>query len=408
VDDLLAGYRVIEVATWLAAPSAGAMLADLGADVIKVEPPQGDTWRGAVAPAAPDDPPVNLWEQDNRGKRSITVDLRHPGGSDLVRELAANADIFITNLLPSARDQSGLNWDDLRELNPRLIYLSFSGYGTRGPDRDRLGFDHTAFWTRSGANSMLGEDEAPPIFQRPGSGDHVTSLACAAGLFAALLHREKTGEGQLVEVSLLGTALWMFTADVIRALITGKQPRRESRRNNLNPIRNTYEAGDGRWLMLAMPRYDHYWPAVARAIERPELAADPRYATLGEAQQRLPELIALLEEAFRQRPRSEWGPRLDEQGLVWAPVAEMPEVLVDPQVEEMGYLEGFDDVERGRVETIAVPFRLGAVETRPRGPGPEIGQHTEEVLLEMGYDWEQIGEMRESGALGRPDQMWTE
>jgi formyl-CoA transferase len=195
-------------------------------------------------------------------------------------------------------------------------------------------------------------------------------------------------------------ALWAFLGDVGYTLATGQQPPSSARSAIQNPIRNFYGTKDGRWLLLAMPRYEAYWPGVAQAIGRPELAGDPRYSTLAAAQERLWEMVALLEDAFQARTLAEWRPLLDEQQLIWAPALEIPEVLADPQVKEMGYIQTFDHPERGRVETVAAPFRLSAVEARPRGPAPEVGQHTEEVLLELGYTWDEIGALREGGALG--------
>ncbi len=400
---VLDGYLVVEVANWLAAPSAGAVLADMGAKVIKIEQPNGDVWRWFRLSAAgyTANFPLNMaFETDNRGKRSVTVDLENSDGRAVVLDLVRRADVFLTNLLPERRERYGLRPEDLQPLNERLIYASFSGYGSTGDDRNRLGFDYAAFWSRSGIMGLLGEPGMAPVLQRGGMGDHSTCMAITTGILAALLDREKTGRGQVVETSLLSMGLWVLGVDVSAALYAKEQPRKPTRQQPANPIWNTYLTKDGRWILLVMPLYQPYWPNVARAIGRPELATDPHYATLDAAQARAGEIVGMLESAFATRTLAEWRPILDEHRVIWALVQEMPEVIADAQARAMECFVPVDHPTIGRFETVAAPFQLSDAPLRPQGAAPEVGQHTEEVLLELGYDWDRISALREQGALG--------
>ena len=257
----LEGIRVVEVANYLAAPSAGALMADMGADVIKVEPPGGDVYRAfELASLGYDhDFATNYaFELDNRGKRSITVDLEAPGGPALVRRLAAGADVFLTNLIQRRRERFALTIEELQAANPSLIYASFSGYGTEGPDADRAGFDYAAFWARSGLMSLLGDPGAPPPLCRAGQGDHTTALNLLAAILAALRLRDQSGEGQVVDVTLLGTGLWTIGTDLAAALQAGHQPPRHDRERPPNALWNSYRCADGRWLLLVMLQPDRY------------------------------------------------------------------------------------------------------------------------------------------------------
>ena len=398
----LDGVRVVEVANWLAAPGAAALMADMGAEVIKVEPPEGDAYRSfrldrlyGYQFAA------NYgFELDNRGKRSVTVALDQPGGPDLVLRLCERADVFITNLIQARRERYGLTPEAVRRVNPRLVYTSFSGYGCEGPDADRPGFDYAAFWARGGLMAALRQPPAPPPLCRPGQGDHATTLNLLAGMLAALRLRDATGEGQVVDVTLLGTGMWTIGTDFAAALVAKKQPKPHDRTMPGNPIWNTYETADGRWLLVVMPQPDRFWPRFCEMIGLPEWAADPRYDSLEKRAGFTAELTATIAQRFAEHDLAHWAERLDEFGLIWAPVAEITEVLSDPQVREIGAFTTIDHPELGRFETMNTPFRIEGADVGVRGPAPAVGQHTREVLEEIGLSDDEITALAAQGMFG--------
>ena len=396
----LAGIRVVEAASWLAAPSAAAMLRDLGADVIKVEPPEGDAWRHNV-------PMLDVehnypFELDNRGKRSIVLALDKPGAPALLRRLVATADIFITNLVQPRRERFGLTVPELRAADPGLIYVSFSGYGSSGPDAGRAGFDYTAFWARSGIWALMGDVSGPPAMPRGGQGDHTTALNLLAATLVALRLREQTGEGQTVEVTLQRTGVWTIGADVSQSLVTKQQPDRFDYLHARNPITNNYETRDGRWLMLIMPAADMYWIQFCRLIGREEWTADPRYADTLRRREHGAALTPQVREIFLGADLATWGERLDAAGLIWGPGVELPEVVADPQLRVMGAFETVHhpDPAVGDFETLATPFTIEGADIAVRGPAPEVGQHTQEVLEELGVDVEEMAELAAGGVFG--------
>ncbi|MBI2887864.1 MAG: CoA transferase [Chloroflexi bacterium] len=399
----LEGIRVLEVANWLAVPATGALLADMGAQVVKVEPPSGDPWRNFQLSSIGMDttfPGNPMFQVDNRGKRSIAVNLERPEGQAAVRRLTEGSDVFLTNLVPARRERFGLTYAHLSPRNPRLVYLGFSGYGNAGPDRDRLGFDFAAFWARSGIMSLVGEPDLTPALQRTGMGDHSTAPLLLAGVLAGLYERARSGRGQEVSGSLLNMGLWVLGSDLQAALVSGQEPTRNPRSQAPNPIWNIYQAGDGKWLMLVMPTPEPYWPRVCQAIGRPELAEDLRYSSTEGRKAHCRELVALLDSAFATATRAEWGQRLDAHGLIWAPVQGLSDVMADPQVAANGYLTTVEHPDYGPFQTVDTPLKFSDSQVHARGPAPETGQHTEEVLLEAGYTWDELIRLREAGAIG--------
>ena len=400
----LDGIQVVEVANWLAAPSAAALMADLGADVIKVEHPGGDAWRGTLMsgqqpgwnPETGIDAPFEL---DNRGKRGIALSLDRPGATAVVQRLVAGADIFITNLTAPRIARYDLSRETLQALSPQLIYVVLTGYGTRGPDQAKTAFDYSAFWSRSGIMSLIGEPGGPPMPCRPGQGDHATALNLLSGTLAALRLRDLSGEGQFVEVTLQRTGAWTIGADVSATLITERQPNRIDRVRPGNPLFNSYETADGRWLMLVMPTGDRYWPAACRALDRDDLATDERYSSLMSRAQHTEVLTQQIANTIRAKNLADWSPRLDDAGLTWAPVAELPEVISDPQLEEM---DSWSEIEgaHGRFRTLNTPFAIADADIGPRGPAPQTGEHTHDVLSELGLTDDEIAQLAADGALG--------
>ena len=400
----LEGIRVVEVANWLAAPSAAALMADLGADVVKVENPVGDAWRATLmrGQKADFDPQTDVdapFELDNRGKRGVALSLERPGASDVVKRMVAEADIFITNLTAPRIARYDLSRESLQTINPRLIYVVLTGYGTRGPDNAKTAFDYSAFWSRSGIMSLIGEPGGPPMPCRPGQGDHATALNLLSGTLAALRLRDLTDEGQYVEVTLQRTGAWTIGSDVSAVLITEQQPQRIDRVQPGNPLFNSYETADGRWLMLVMPTGDRYWRPACRALDREDLSADERYATLLGRAEHTAELTSEIAATLRSRTLEEWIPRLDAEALTWAPVAELPELIEDPQMEEMNAWSVIEGSE-GRFRTLNTPFEIEGADVGPRGPAPKTGEHTHDVLREIGLSDEEIAGLAASGALG--------
>ena len=403
MDGPLAGIRVVEVANWLAGPTTAALLGDLGAAVIKVEPPNGDSWRGYVSAALTTaDPRLGhhwAFEMDNRGKRSVTANLDRPEGRAVVHRLAERADVFVTNLSPSRTARYDLTYPTLAKLNERLVYAQITAFGAEGPDQDKLGFDFTAYWARSGLMHLMGDDGDRPIMLRSGMGDHTTALATLAGVLGALFERERSGQGQEIRTSLLNTGNFVLSADLQTTLITGKNPPRRHPTAPPNPIQERYRCADNRWLLLNMPQSDPYWPRVCAMFERPDLIDDPRCATFAARMAHSREVCQLIAVIIATKPLAEWATLCDQQRLIWAPVALPSEVVADPQTRLNEHWATVEHPTLGPFETVQIPVRYGRSPVGPRGPAPEVGQHTEEVLLEVGYTWEEIGNLRDAGAL---------
>ena len=400
LDDI----TVVEIANWVAAPSCGALMADLGADVIKVEPLGGDGMRGKLRQPSPAngmehaDVPFQL---DNRGKRSLAVDLANPEGSALVRDLVARADVVITNLLPGRLGRYGLAPDQLRADHPALVYALVTGFGSVGPDADRSAFDLTAFFGRGGVMSLVGEPGDPPHAFRPGQGDHATGLALLSAVLAALRVRDRTGEGQVVETALMRTAAWTIGCDVSAALVDRTQPNRRGRAEPFSPLNTRFRCGDGVWVNLST-NDQRLWGRFCAAIDRPDLAEDERFATPVDRFRNGPEVMAILDAELARHPYEHWAPRLDASGVVWARVTELPELVDDPQARATGMFAEVVDPDAGPFETLSAPFTLSASEVAVRGPAPRVGQHTADVLASMGLDPARIAALGAAGVVGVP------
>ena len=402
LDDI----TVLELANWVAGPSAAAIMADMGARVVKVEPLAGDSMRNRLRqPVLPDDAPRTdfPFHLDNRGKRSVAVDLADEQGGQLVRDLAGEADVVVTNLLPGRLERFGLGPDQLLAEHPSLIYALVTGYGSTGDDADKIGFDLTAFFGRGGIMSLIGEPDDPPHAFRPGQGDHVTGLALLSAILAALRVRDRTGEGQVVETALMRTAAWTIGCDVSVALVDGLHPNRRARNQAISPLMTRYRCADGVWVNLAA--FDpSLWGRFCEAIDRPDLATDERFATPAARFQNNEELIGLVDEEFATRPFDEWAPRLDASGVIWARVSGMADLVGDPQAEAMGMYTEIDHPVAGPFRTMTTPFSMSGTPPEVRGPGPEIGEHTREVLAEMGIDADRIAALADQGVIGGSDE----
>ena len=382
----LNGIVVLELAVALAAPSAAAVLGDWGAEVIKVEPLTGDPQRGNTA--------NSYFSQDNRAKRSIALDIATDEGRDIMLRLVDRADVFVTNIRPGGLARLGMDSTSLLARNPRLVYAQLTGYGADGPAPDRPGYDIGAFWSRSGVAGALAGRGEPPI-QRPAMGDHTTGLALVAAVNAALFDRERTGKGRLVSTSLVRTGAYVISSD-LAAHANGELAEAGLRRALYNPLLGCYQAADGRWFFLLGLEATRHWPAVATAVGREELIADERFADFMSLIVNAQAVIAILDEEFAKRPLDEWAAIFETHDVWWDPVQSFEEVAADPIMRAAGV---FRAMEGDRV-AISAPADVEPHASRPAaGAAPELGQHTEEILLELGYDWEGISALMGTGVI---------
>jgi len=396
----LTGIRVVELGLWVAGPSAGAVLADWGAEVVKIEPPDGDPFRGLYLTAAGAELPANPpFELDNRGKRSVALNLATAEAKRIAHTLVERADVFITNMRLPALERLELDWARLSARNPRLVYGLVTGYGERGPDAERPSYDIGAFWSRAGIAAALTPPGGDPPFQRGAMGDHTAGMTLAGGVSAALLARERTGCGQLVSTSLLRVGVYVLGWDTNAALRLGIEATPMTRAWTPNPVISAYRAKDGRWFWLLGLQGQRHWPDLVRAIERSDWLEDVRFATMKARRDNVGELVALLDEIFASRTLAEWGEAFDRAGMWWAPVQSTTEVIADPQAEAAGAWVEVPVAEGGTARMVATPVDFSQTRWAPAGPSPECGQHTEEVLLELGYDWERIATLKDTGVI---------
>ncbi|MDZ7675373.1 MAG: CoA transferase [Acidimicrobiales bacterium] len=398
----LDGVKVVELGVWVAGPGAGGILADWGADVTKVEPPDGDPsrlWQLLLGGDLDVNPPFEL---DNRGKRSIVLDLSTDDGRRVLHDLLAGADVFLTNIRAGALDRLGLGPDTLHEQYPKLIYALISGFGTTGDDAEKGAFDIAAFWARAGIAEALRPPDSPLPFQRAGMGDHSAAMTAAGMVSAALYGRHTTGEGQVVSTSLLRQGAYTIGFDVNIAMMWGRTLAGGDRTTMRNPTANNYTCADGRAIWIVGIDPERHFPPLARAIGRPEWLDDEHYSTaMGRATNAV-ELIAELDAIFATRSRDEWAEAFaEEPELFWAPVNTIDDLLADPQFHAAGAVVEVPD-DAGGSAMLATPADFGGEAPRPRGPAPGLGQHTEEVLAELGYESGEVERLLTSGAAGVP------
>jgi crotonobetainyl-CoA:carnitine CoA-transferase CaiB-like acyl-CoA transferase len=392
------GVRVVELAQWVFVPVAGALLADWGADVVHVEPIQGDPYRGlATQGIGTDAGGVNLsLALANRGKRSIAIDIRQDEGRAVLERLLESADVFLTNLRPKALSRLGLDPETLRERHPSLVYARGNGYGPKGPDANQAGYDASAFWARGGpAYVLTPSDRDYPIGQRGAMGDRSGAMALAFGIAAALLKRSRTGTGSVVDVSLLATAMWMLSSDVLAALGGGSPQGASGRGPLINPLVGAYRTKDGRHIQLVFLEADRYWADFCRLVSREDLLADPRFSDLATRRQHGAECMAALDEIFASRTFEEWKQLLAGFDAPWAPVQSMSEVLEDPQVQANGYVGDVAVDGETAYRLPAVPVQFDE-EGPPLRRAPEHGENTEVIASELGYDWDEITKLKEA------------
>jgi len=389
------GIKVLDLTMWQQGPVATTMLADMGADVIKIEQPvQGDPGRGLVWRS--DQSVLNTYfECHNRNKRGLTLDLSKEGGQQVFYKLIEQVDVFVHNLRPGVSERLKIDYDTLSQINPRLIYAFGSGFGSKGPDVRKPSFDVIA-QGRGGMLSVAGEPgQPPPLIQVIGAADWIGAVTLAYGVVVALFTRERTGIGQEVEVSLLGSQVAYGQLPVQRYLFSGKSPGKVSRKGVANPLWSTYQAGDGKWLILAALQADRHWANFCKVLGIEELRDDPRFNEIATRRENAEELISILDKAFLTRNRNEWITALEEVDIPCGPVNDYEEVVNDPQVVANDYIVDFDHPVAGPIKVPGIPVRLSKTPGQIRMGAPELGGNKEEILLEFGYDWEDIAKLVE-------------
>lgn len=399
----LADITVIEVDNYMAAPSAGAILADMGATVIKVEPLGGDPMRGIGRPAKVEGPLEGYdfgFDVDNRGKRSVAVALDTEAGAAVVHRLVESAQVFLCNLLPRRQRRFGLDPETLMKRNPALVHATLTGYGTNGPEAERPGYDVTAFFGRSGLYDAMREgDDGEVPMARPAQGDHTAGLALVGAILAALRIAERSGEGQVVETSLFETAIWTQATDFGVTAVDRAPVRRRSRHNQLTPAANRYPCGDGKWIVLNTLGPDTFEKLV-EALGREDWLEDPRFQDARSRYRHMPDLVDAIDGILAAKSRDEWGEVFDRAGVIWGPVLTLDEVARDRQAEAIDMFPEIEHSERGRYRSVRAPMRFRDAEVHPRGPSPTVGQHTREVLADAGFSGEEIDGLFAGGALG--------
>ncbi len=392
----LDGIRVLEIANYIAVPAAASLLAELGADVVKVEVPWGEVYRYATPRRngyKHDFPGCLPFEMDNRGKRSVALDLALPQAQDALVALIDRADVVLTNVLPGRLAKFGLDAETLRAERPALILGRVGGFAADGPQADDPGFDQTAFFALSGLMDQQRDPDSPPAFPRPGAGDHSTALALVSGVLAALRLRDQTGEGQLVDVNLQQVGLYVNGNDTSQSLVTGEVPPRHDRTAPRNPLWNFYRCSDDRWLFLVMLDSNAYWPGLIAAIDRPELASDERFSDAVARYKQSRALVSILDEVFATRTLEAWTTHFEKHKVIAAPVRTVAEAAADPKARANGCFVEVDHPEFGPFESVAPPFQLSGFHLAGTALAPKLSQHTEEVLRESGVDEDTIALM---------------
>lgn len=382
----LKGVRVVEFAHWMAGPLAGGLLADWGADVIKVEPPGGEPMRTIFARmGARAGTPNAAFTLANRGKRSLVLDVKSDEGLAALGQLLANADVLLTNLRPDALQRLGLGAAEIRARYPRLVYCTVSAYGWGGPDQDRPGYDIAAFYGRTGVAHEITTAGTPPPALLQGIGDAFTAMTAATGILAALMERHQTGEGRFVEASLMRTGMWALGGELGQKALGGNPKPPKPREQSRTPMYNSYRTADDRWFFLVGVEARRHLPTVLRAIGREDLVDDERFKDGRGIGTHAAELIALFDQAFNSQPLAYWAEQLDKHEVWWAPIQVPEEVLVDAQAKAIG---AWTEVEGAMSVDAPVRFDFQPRKEAPRAP--QTGEHTEQVLTDFGFSADEV------------------
>jgi formyl-CoA transferase len=393
------GLKVLDCASFIAAPAAATVLSDFGADVIKIEPPgAGDPYRNLPnLPGYPRSEHNFAWLLEARNKKSLALDLTRAEAQAVLYKLVAQSDVFITNMPPQVRSKLGITYDHLAHLNERLIYASFTGYGEKGAEANKPGFDSNAYWARSGLMDLVRADtNTTPARSVAGMGDHPCAMAFYGAIVTALYQREKTGKGSHVASNLMANGVWAASVLAQAKLCGAKFGERRPRERALNAVTNHYQCRDGRWIILSLLNEDRQWPTLARCLGRADLIDDPRFATKPDRHARSIELIKIFDEVFATKDLSEWRTILDGSGLVFGVVGILDDIPTDQQMLDNDVLVPF---ENDTMLTINSPIWIdGAKKVQPRKP-PEVGEHSDDILRAAGYDDATIARLRGSGAV---------
>jgi crotonobetainyl-CoA:carnitine CoA-transferase CaiB-like acyl-CoA transferase len=398
-EHVFRGLKVVDLASFLAGPGAATVLSDFGADVIKIEPPGiGDPHRFTYKiPPLPSAKVNYSWHLSNRNKRGLAIDLKSPRSREILERLVKWADVLVVNFPRPVRQKLKLTYEDLAPWNPRLIYADITGYGDEGPDAELPGFDITAYWSRSGLLDMTRDSGAPPTLPVPASGDHATAMGLYSAIVTGLYRRERTGEGCSVTTSLIGEGIWASAVAVQAALCDAKFYPLHDRKNPPNAIFNVYHTSDDRWFLIVMQPKD--WPALPAAIGHPELLSDPRFSDDGARTKNAAQLTAILDDIFAAQPLAHWHGVFEQARVTYGIVKTAAEVTTDPQVlanEIIVPIEGGGD---HLTRTVSSPIRIHGVPKAAARRAPELGEHNDEVLRELGFTDSQIESFRSSGAV---------
>jgi len=397
-ENIFSGLKVVDLSSFVAAPGAAVILSDFGADVIKVEPPQGDMWRqGHHTPVQPQSEDAYQWHLANRNKRSIVLDLKSPGAQQVVFELANWADVFIVNTPHHARKKLKLEYEDVAGWNPRLIYADLTGFGECGPDADLPGFDVTAYWARSGLLSMTRDAGVPPTWPVGGSGDNATAVGLYSAIVTALYRRERTGKGSHVTTSLLAQGVWSASVSIQAALAGAKFPPRHDRTHPANAAMNVYRSSDGTWFVLIIT--PDKFVTVVKAIGRADLLTDPRFSSPAQILANMTPLTVIFDELFSAQPMSHWHSVFAGLNVTFGEVRGPQEVINDPQLTENEIIVPLNGAGGKLTSTISSPIQVHGVAKEPARRAADLGEHTVEILGELGFDAKDIESLRASGAV---------